>query len=178
MSHLSLRISARFDENAAVLHDKCMSFTGKHHIRLDYGTHPMRLDFGDQYPIAAVTSKGLAVIMLTHTINSASMATQRQAALPATVATAVAGCPLHLHTDPARALLHRQPLTAGRRQQTSRGQRTVVSASAAAAAPAAQKIRIKLSSFNVPLLTESVDLIKTAAFETGVCCKRSPGRMA
>jgi small subunit ribosomal protein S10 len=43
----------------------------------------------------------------------------------------------------------------------------VVAASAAAAAPAAQKIRIKLSSFNVPLLTESVDLIKTAAFETG-----------
>jgi hypothetical protein len=54
----------------------------------------------------------------------------------------------------------------------------VVAASAAAAAPAAQKIRIKLSSFYVPLLTESVDLIKTAAFETGadrgscvsVCC--------
>ena len=109
--------------------------------------------------------------MLTHTMSSSSgMATQRQAALPAVPATAMAGCPLHLQTAPARALLHRQPLTAGRRQQICRGQRTVVAASAAAAAPAAQKIRIKLSSFNVPLLTESVDLIKTAAFETGAWC--------
>lgn len=50
----------------------------------------------------------------------------------------------------------------------------MVAASAAAAAPAAQKIRIKLSSYYVPLLTESVDLIKTAAFETGA----GPGRLA
>ena len=52
----------------------------------------------------------------------------------------------------------------------------MVAASAAAAAPAAQKIRIKLSSFNVPLLTESVDLIKTAAFETGTWCSALLGR--
>lgn len=135
-------------------------------------THLYAAGLRDQHLIAAATSWGLAVIMMTHTINTTSMATQRQAACPATAATAMAGCPLHLHSAPARALLHRQPLTAGHRQQICRGQRTVVAASAAAAAPAAQKIRIKLSSFNVPLLTESVDLIKTAAFETGTCCRR------
>jgi hypothetical protein len=154
-----------------------MRFTDKRHIRQDYGTHHAA-GRSDQYLIAAVTDRGLTVIMLMHTIHSTSMATQRQAALPATAAAAMAGCPLHLHSAPARALLHRQPLTAGRRQQISRGQRTVVAASAAAAAPAAQKIRIKLSSFNVPLLTESVDLIKTAAFETGACCSSLLGRMA
>ncbi len=49
---------------------------------------------------------------------------------------------------------------------------TIVAAAAAAAAPPAaqQKIRIKLSAYQVDLLLESVEMIRNAAAETGQGC--------
>ena len=47
-------------------------------------------------------------------------------------------------------------------------------AAAAVAPPAQQAIRVKLSAYQVDLLNESVELIRTASQETGDCSMRPP----
>ncbi|EFN54778.1 hypothetical protein CHLNCDRAFT_31437 [Chlorella variabilis] len=66
----------------------------------------------------------------------------------------------------SRALAAR-PLVAAQAAAAGRRQAVVVSASAAAAAPTQQKIRIKLKSYWVDLLHDSVEKIREAASSTG-----------